>query len=388
MGYKKGLSFSRQFNFLRQIFQLTALLSLATPLFATPSTIGKLRLIGNYVLSPDVRINSTLVGGLSGIDYDPAQKNWVAISDDKAQYAPVRFYRIKMDYDLERIKNTSVLTTVLFKDRNNHYYHNNLFIVPDAEAIRIDPLDGSIWWTGEGYVGEENRPSSKIRHPSVFHSRKNGDYIKELPPLANIRADIQRKNGMRPNKGLEGLSFSVDGKTLWASMEGPMYQDDTLANIHKGAKIRLTHFTRHGKTLGQYEYILDALPLELLEGGVKSEQGVSDILAIQKDKLIVVERIFSLQGCVVKLYEIDTSEATDISRIPSLAKAEEIVIPVRKKLLYTLDKRVSPNVDNIEGISWGPQLENGHESIVLVTDNHFSAKQHMQFFAFEVIPAP
>lgn len=374
-------------HFFQQVIKFIALMIFHTMLFAVDPGVGRVRLIGDYLLPPDLRVEGTIVGGLSGIDYDVAQKNWVAISDDKAQYGPVRFYRIKMDYDLERVKHISVISAVLFKDKHHQYYQDNRHIVPDAEAIRIDPIDGSIWWTGEGYVGEEGVLPKLIRNPTVFHSSKTGSYIRELPPLANIRADFHHRRGLRPNKGLEGLSFSRDGKTLWASMEGPMYQDDSPATSDKGARTRLTHFTRQGKTLEQYEYILDSLSLDLLEGGVKPEHGVSDILALDKNKLIAVERIFSAErGAVVKLYEIDITGATDISHIASLAKTKGVILPVHKRLLFTLDKTVSPNVDNIEGISWGHILENGHDSIVLVSDNNFSAKQHMQFFVFEVIP--
>jgi hypothetical protein len=42
------------------------------------------------------------------------------------------------------------------------------------------------------------------------------------------------------------------------------------------------------------------------------------------------------------------------------------------------------NVDNIEGIAWGPVLENGNRSLVLVSDNNFNDTQVTQFIAIEV----
>ncbi|NGY85135.1 esterase-like activity of phytase family protein (plasmid) [Bacillus megaterium] len=43
-------------------------------------------------------------------------------------------------------------------------------------------------------------------------------------------------------------------------------------------------------------------------------------------------------------------------------------------------------LDNIEGISWGPKLPNGHDSLVLVSDDNFNRNQVTQFLAFEVLP--
>ena len=44
------------------------------------------------------------------------------------------------------------------------------------------------------------------------------------------------------------------------------------------------------------------------------------------------------------------------------------------------------NLDNIEGICFGPTLANGHETIILISDNNFSKKQRTQLLAFEIIP--
>ncbi|GAA3325260.1 hypothetical protein GCM10020331_056410 [Ectobacillus funiculus] len=43
-------------------------------------------------------------------------------------------------------------------------------------------------------------------------------------------------------------------------------------------------------------------------------------------------------------------------------------------------------LDNIEGMTWGPKLENGHDSLVLISDNNFNSTQVTQFLAFDVYP--
>jgi hypothetical protein len=58
-----------------------------------------------------------------------------------------------------------------------------------------------------------------------------------------------------------------------------------------------------------------------------------------------------------------------------------------KELLFDLDT-LGIYLDNIEGITLGPVLPNGSRSVVVVSDNNFSATQVTQFIAFEVVPAP
>lgn len=45
-------------------------------------------------------------------------------------------------------------------------------------------------------------------------------------------------------------------------------------------------------------------------------------------------------------------------------------------------------LDNIEGVSWGHTLANGHRTLVLAADNNFSATQSTQFIALELMPVP
>ncbi len=41
-------------------------------------------------------------------------------------------------------------------------------------------------------------------------------------------------------------------------------------------------------------------------------------------------------------------------------------------------------VDNIEGITFGPTLPNGHRTLIFVADNNFSPLQKTQLLLFEV----
>jgi hypothetical protein len=41
-------------------------------------------------------------------------------------------------------------------------------------------------------------------------------------------------------------------------------------------------------------------------------------------------------------------------------------------------------IDNIEGVTFGPDLPNGHKTLIFVSDNNFSKEQKTQFLLFEV----
>ena len=43
-------------------------------------------------------------------------------------------------------------------------------------------------------------------------------------------------------------------------------------------------------------------------------------------------------------------------------------------------------VDNVEGMTFGPTLPNGHRTLLMVSDNNFSQLEKTQLFLFEVMP--
>jgi hypothetical protein len=57
--------------------------------------------------------------------------------------------------------------------------------------------------------------------------------------------------------------------------------------------------------------------------------------------------------------------------------------PATKKLILNMDD-LGVFIDNIEGITFGPKLANGKQSLLFVSDNNFSEKQITQVLLFEV----
>lgn len=353
----------------------------------TPDTVSSARFIGEQRLPWRVQFQGTMVGGLSGIDYDAASGDWVIISDDRSEHNPARYYRARLGYDDKAFKSvdlTSVVTLLqpdgkAYPSKENFKRHGG--VVPDFESARVDPRDGSIWYTSEGDV-----PAGLP--PFVRHAKADGTFLSELPlpPMFDVSAD--RKAGPRNNQGFEGLSFAPDGNSLWVSMEGPMIQDGALPNPHTGAVTRITRFDRDGKVLGQFAYPLEAIPATPGKGKF-ADNGISEILALSDSRVLVMERsgVQADDGTFqdfVRIYEITTDGASDIQKLAMLDGAT--YTPLKKRLVLDVNDLQLPRVDNLEGISLGPVLPNGHASMVLVSDDNFGKDQVTQLLLFELIP--
>jgi hypothetical protein len=354
--------------------------------FPHDAPIAGLRLIGEQRIALKYAFEGTTVGGLSGIDYDAASKSWVMESDDRSEINPARFYRASLDYDSGKFSAVTLNSVHFFTQPDGSRYPNLAHAklergdqVPDIETIRVDPRDGSLWYGSEG-----NRKVGL--HPFVRHADREGRYLSTLPTPAMFNVS-KEEIGSRNNMSFEALSFSSDGKSLWLGMEAALYQDGPLATPDHGSVVRITRLDRAGKVLGQYAYPIEPVASRPAPGR-EADNGVSEILAVNDHQVLVVERagVSNADGLYtnhVRIYEMETDGATDIQAIPALAGAT--YVPARKRLLLDLEKIGLPRVDNIEGISWGPRLENGRRSLVMISDDNFNPQQVTQILAFEVL---
>lgn len=365
-------------------------LTACAPLTATkapPTSIASLRFIGEQRLPWRLQFKDTMVGGLSGIDYDAASGEWVIISDDRSANNPARFYRARLAYDEKAFKSVELTGVTFLRQPDGSTYPSKEDykvrggVVPDLETIRVDPHDGSLWYASEGDVGLG-------LDPFVRHAAPDGRYLSTMPLPALFSVSADHKTGPRNNLSFEGLSFAPDGRTLWVSMEGPMYQDGEAPTPDQGAVNRITHFARDGKVLGQFAYPLSAIPAAPGKGKY-ADNGVSEIVALSDTRLLAMERS-GVQGAdgkykdYVRLFEIDTEGASDIQHLPALQGASYQAL--RKRLVLDVNQLKLPIVDNLEGMSFGPMLANGHASLVLISDDNFGKNQVTQLLLFEVIP--
>ena len=73
---------------------------------------------GEFAIDTGTMIDGVEFGGISGIDYDAETGRYIAISDDRSQKAPARFYELDIKSGADGIENVSVVKTVTLKDEN------------------------------------------------------------------------------------------------------------------------------------------------------------------------------------------------------------------------------------------------------------------------------
>lgn len=349
--------------------------------------VDKLRLIDSKTIPHEQTYNKTKVGGISGITYNPKSNKWYLLSDDRSEHSPSRFYEANINYNLRQFNNINIKNVNSLKQPNGSNYiskkqfnNKSKDIVADPESIRFDPLTNNILYTSEG-------DRSLGLNPFIRFSNLNGNFISELPINESLKMDTQSKKGFRNNLAIEGSTFSVDGTTIWTSMEAPVIQDGPVPTANSGALSRITQYDRRGNVLSEYAYPIDSVP-HVGYNAKTAENGVSEMLAINKHEFLTLERasVQSSDGTFknyVRIYKIDVNHASDIKDTKTLQNAE--VIPVKKKLVANLNDEQLDKVDNIEGMTFGKKLANGNDSLVVVSDNNFNKSQISQFIVFEVV---
>ena len=345
-------------------------------------SVGSLRLIGEQQLANDLLVDETLVGGLSGLDYDADADSWIVLSDDRSDEAPARFYGATFAYDDTVFTGVELTgaTTLLQEDGEPFPNADAGGNIPDPESIRIDPQTGNYFWTSEG--------SQELGiDPGVYVTEPDGTFVASQPVDEIFAADPNGETGIRNNGAFEGLTFAPGGESYFVSAESPLFQDGENATGEAGSVNRITQYDRDGNVLAQYAYEADAVP-NVGEGALFFVNGITEILAVSETTMLVLER-GTVQAADetysnnVRLYEIDLTGATDVSAIDALVGAE--YTPVSKRLVEEFDGS-DFTVDNLETLAFGPTLESGNPSLVIGSDNNFSDTQITQFLVFEVLP--
>lgn len=355
-------------------------------------SVGQLTFIGEQRIPNDQMFEGTKVGGLSGIDYDPKTRKWILISDDRSDNSPARFYTAKLKYDTKSFYSVELTGVTEFKQpdgatfpNKKEYAANQKGVVPDLESIRFDPKTRSVWYTSEGDRG-------LAMNPFINQADRNGDYLSSFPIPDAFKIDPgteqTAKKGFRNNLALEGSSFTPDGKYYFTAMESALYQDGDISTVDNGTLSRITKYDRSGQVVAEYAYPVDAIPAKP-GTGKSADNGVSEMLALNDHKFLILERsgVQADDGTYsnyIRIYEADVDQATDVKNLDSLKS--ETIQPAAKKLVLDLNTLGLPKLDNVEGIAWGPKLKNGHDSLVLVSDNNFNSTQVTQLLAFDVEP--
>jgi len=330
----------------------------------------KLKFLDEFVLSDDVIIDGTLVGGLSGIDYQNGK--YILVCDDASN---PRFYEAKIDIINYQISVVEIQKVIQIKDSVNYL---------DLESIRFNSNKDEILLTSEGHIKMQ-------KNPTFFSVDSEGSRVNDFEIPSEFYFNSVQKP--RHNGTLEGLTKSIDGKGYWIAMELPLEMDGPVPDIVKtNSPVRITYFDALSlKTEKQFSYHLD--PIAKPPKEKFAINGLTDILEYDIDQFFILERSYSgglgNQGNTVKIFNVNASQATNIYTFQSLKNSEYMA--ASKESIFDFEEvrgeLTNYSIDNIEGISFGPILPNGNKSIILVSDNNFNklGVQLNQFILLELI---
>ncbi|CAN5199286.1 esterase-like activity of phytase family protein [soil metagenome] len=306
--------------------------------------------------------DGTVVGGLSGISYNPVDGLYYLISDDRSAKNPARFYTARIPLSNSGIGAVEWVDTTPFQGLP-------VAVPPDPEGIAVDTRRQRLYWSSEG------ARNSALLDPWVRVAGYDGAFLGEfaLPPGLRMSVDEQ---GPRDNEALEGLTLTPSGEFVYAAVEGTLYNDGAIPSEADGALARVTRFDAEtGLPTAQFAY-----PLDKVTAGPGGGNGLSDLAALDDGSFLTVERGYGTH-VEVRIYRSVVGDADDV-----LGRSSLLGAPVRtmtKTLLADLaDVAGLDPLDNIEGITLGPLLPDGRQSVVLVSDDNFRDSQVTQFLLF------
>ncbi|PTT83381.1 hypothetical protein DBR42_16045, partial [Pelomonas sp. HMWF004] len=124
-----------------------------------------LHYLGQQIVPTGTSFRNVPVGGLSSIDYVPATGRYLAISDDRSDRGPARFYELTLDLGKFRRSpepgqaGVTVVDMTPILDNDGQPFGRNQV---DPESLRLDAKRGLIYWSNEG-----QRSSSGMQNPTV-----------------------------------------------------------------------------------------------------------------------------------------------------------------------------------------------------------------------------
>lgn len=380
-------------------------LAACVALAALPSHAQTLTYLGQQIVPTATSFRGLPVGGLSSIDYVPTTGRYLAISDDRSERGPARFYELALDLSKFRRSATpgdagvTWVNMTVIQDLDGQPFRRNQV---DPESLRLDTRRNLIYWSNEGQrtAGAMQNPTLRRMHPD---GRPAGEFAVPayFNPTGSAGGLAEGDMGVYNNLAFESVAITPDGKTLWTMTENGLAQDSLPATVNRGSRSRMLSFDLEtGKPGAEYVYDVSPLPFPPARAGDFGTNGVPDMLALSAHEFLVIERAFAVGAQTpgiaaqtgqptsnsIRIFRIDTRGATDVSGWPSIKGRE--VGPVKRTLVLDLSTLTNDDgsvlaLDNIEGMTLGP-LVDGKRTLILISDNNFNPAQFTQFIALRL----
>lgn len=378
-------------NFLPKITQfsplsLSAFLGVTTALCCSPSfaaTVSNVQFIGQGTIDGSASFDGTTIGGISGLAYSGMGNTYYGISDNTTT---PHFYTIDISINSEMGTVTPNVTTVtnLKDDLGNNLAANTV----DAEGIAM--IGSDIFVASEG-IFNGSFPDLEDDDTLVIDPFVNGLAIdtgnqNTVVSLPSRYTTSTATTGVRNNLSLESLTITPDTNKLFTATEAPFKQDQSLVDILPTSQggnglsplIRILEADKNGSNYTpEAEYLYQA----------DSVHNLVELLAVDNETLLALERSGSNEPHSIRLYELSLAGATDISGNNGLGGDATGISLVSKTLLFdftTLFGDPLTTISNFEGLTFGPTLPNGETVLLAVSDNNFDPSVSSKFAAFSV----
>lgn len=357
--------------------------------------------IGQNIVPTGFQYAGTTVGGLSGIDYDGAASRYWVISDDRSQLNPARFYDLSLDLSLFTRSSAPGAAGVTFTGVTNLKTPAGTEFAPltvDPESIR--KVGSTLYWSNEG-----QRTAAGFQSPTVRAMDLSGNHVADfaVPARFNPAGDasglLPGDAGIYNNLAFESLTLSTDRSRLYVAAENGLAQDALPVTqlTNQPSMTRVVEFDVASRA-AQAEFAYEVGPLSALPTPPTAfaTNGLVEMLAVGERQFLTVERSFAtgVAGNGIRIYYADARNATDVSGFDTLEGA--LFTPMTKQLLLDVNALTNDDgsallLDNIEGITFGPAYGSYAQTLILVSDNNFSATQFTQFVALGLtapVPEP
>jgi hypothetical protein len=361
------------------VFFLTVLI--VTFIFANIRTsaveVTGIDFIGEATLPTGTNFKDTELGGLSGITYDARNQLYYAISDDRSEKSPARFYTFEIELDTNVFQESSIkpVAVTTLKDKNGKTF----------SAGTIDPEGIALTNNSSIFVSSEGDARTGINPFIKEFSLNSGQEISSLPIPDKFLPSKDKKRGIRNNLAFESLAIAPNNRYLFTATENALIQDGDEAKPNQGSLSRILQYNLVTQKLEKEFLYRTKLVKPFFKLTGRFSSGLTDLIALDNQgHFLSIERTFTGFGFVNSLFKVSLENADDIVNIDSLEKIDSKTIkPVKKELLLDLGT-LDVALDNTEGLTIGATLPNGQPSLILVSDNNFNNLQRTQFLAFQL----
>ena len=343
-------------------------------------TVASTEFLGIVTFPTGTEFAGTEVGGLSGITYDAKRGVYYALSDDRSQRDPARYYTVAIDLSDGSLDPGDVTfeDVTFLRDQTG-----NLF-----PPRSVDPESIELVKPGQLFISSEgDADADPIIDPFVNRFNLAGKQNLVLPVPDKFLPNADGTQGVRDNLAFESLTSTPNRKFLFTATENALVQDGPKTTVDNGSPSRLLMYKLNRRWPGlEFVYEVGPIPKAPIPADSFADNGLVDLQALDnKGTFLAMERSFAVGvGNTVILYETSIKHATNVARIFSLSDPGVSYVPMSKEWVADFEADLGVRPDNLEGMTFGPTLPDGRQLLIVVSDNNFNPHQITQFIAVAV----